>query len=926
MSRVRMIIVAAAIVGACGASDVSSFVSPSADRDAMLARLSNASYPSPTLTKGAHENEAQDKALVAVELSRQFGARFEIVNSSYNWSAHDGFEALAVKDTYGGANGQIYIVYVGTNDRLDGFADVDLFVETKISPRIDSKNWSEINSKFLDGQTRQAQAFYDSVKSKASDSSIIVTGHSLGGLLAQVVAATRNVQAVTFSAPGMPDSLVARNNIEVNKTFDILNYSRSTDKIGMFGENLGTTVKLGKAPGAEEKDYFRQHSIASLSSEMVLAFPAGELVAQPSRSSRSSANTQPSKDGLDAKARAVDHGGSSTAVRASTEATTIEAERDGTSDLSKSSTANVPIQERQKTEGSNKEATKGAGEDGGGTQTKVSGQKDQEAASASSPPQPGNTNPPQQSDEIDGSKRRGNVDLDRDDDDEMKLEILDKKDVKKSEQNKDSSGADQNNSDKGSQDKPPEATVAPQTYWTEEEATERELRVYERSRQQQLQRLVPKPDVDPRNPGAETDVPEDAPSVTIKEKPNVDPRPDQEDDFVSATSQVLAAYTLKNRPEVDPLPPEIRESVPPPAPPIIPDVDKSMANSDDIPSPSGGQPDQFPSGNPGLSSDVYPSQNLAFRTPPPFVNSSPESVGTPGPSKTNCIVQSASKLQGKKVFAVSFGRNDTAEPEFSKLIDLLRAGASQFQLQYSQYDAPMFLSMLESGLTSDYDLFVVDETESSESLLKYFISESSQREWIATKKFVALAGKKAADLSSLDNVLVVKKNMGSFANAIADAINDNFTIQNIGVFGVKIDPETKQSNILVAVGEALSKFSRSSPKIISTSISNVDLLNALSDGVNVILTDPEHFEDARISLGSGFGGHSYKLVAISEAEVVIVTSETDSRPLTLTNTYGEGTWELIAGLAAAWMNGAKIDFGGDQAQGTCSISGTVERH
>lgn len=91
---------------------------------------------------------------------------------------------------------------------------------------------------------------------------VTVTGHSLGGFIAQIVAAEHGARGVTFNGPGAQHYAPALHSLVVR------NLVRRHDVVGNFGVHIGTTeywddvpLKAGKG---ESKLYIaRNHSIAA---------------------------------------------------------------------------------------------------------------------------------------------------------------------------------------------------------------------------------------------------------------------------------------------------------------------------------------------------------------------------------------------------------------------------------------------------------------------------------------------------------------------------------------------------------------------------------------------------------------------------------------------------------------------------------------
>lgn len=68
-------------------------------------------------------------------------------------------------------------------------------------------------------QFHQAEVLYEQVKAKYPDESISLTGHSLGGGLAQYVAARQDLSAMTYSAPSVTNLLDDASLAKVNEGY-----------------------------------------------------------------------------------------------------------------------------------------------------------------------------------------------------------------------------------------------------------------------------------------------------------------------------------------------------------------------------------------------------------------------------------------------------------------------------------------------------------------------------------------------------------------------------------------------------------------------------------------------------------------------------------------------------------------------------------
>ena len=111
---------------------------------------------------------------------------YEVIDSS---TGKNGFASTAFR----GKDGNIVIAYRGSDDVADIKSDLEMINGTK-----------------LPEQFYDAEQFYEDMRAKNPDTKIVLTGHSLGGALSQLVAAhNEEAFAVTFNAPGTSD-IIAR--------------------------------------------------------------------------------------------------------------------------------------------------------------------------------------------------------------------------------------------------------------------------------------------------------------------------------------------------------------------------------------------------------------------------------------------------------------------------------------------------------------------------------------------------------------------------------------------------------------------------------------------------------------------------------------------------------------------------------------------
>lgn len=132
-------------------------------------------------------------------------------------------------------------------------------------------------TKALEAQLAVSRAFLDRVLTMTdlagrpiTIASITVTGHSLGGFLAQIIAAERGARGVTFNAPGAQHHAPSLHGAIVR------NLARRHDVVGTFGVHLGTTelvddVSRKPARGDHTPFVVRNHSIAAFHAWLVAA-------------------------------------------------------------------------------------------------------------------------------------------------------------------------------------------------------------------------------------------------------------------------------------------------------------------------------------------------------------------------------------------------------------------------------------------------------------------------------------------------------------------------------------------------------------------------------------------------------------------------------------------------------------------------------
>src|SRR2546428_2422270 len=172
--------------------------------------------------------------------------------------AKSGFEAAAYRNEM---TGEIVVSYVGTNDWRDVFGTY---------PGV-------ISGSMPIPQFQQAVDFHNEVmgvvRVRCPGASVVLTGHSLGGLLAQAVSVVLRrmtdfaVPTVTFEAPGARSAIEKWLHESIDGlTSQITNYVHPSDEIGTFRGHAGEVRYWGgiEGPGVGEAPWWVQIVAAPL--------------------------------------------------------------------------------------------------------------------------------------------------------------------------------------------------------------------------------------------------------------------------------------------------------------------------------------------------------------------------------------------------------------------------------------------------------------------------------------------------------------------------------------------------------------------------------------------------------------------------------------------------------------------------------------
>ena len=139
-------------------------------------------------------------------------------------------------------NNDIIVAYCGTNDVKDFVSDAQMAM-------------NEVPEQF-----EKANQYYLNTVEKNPNASVMVTGHSLGGSLAQLVASkNRTTSAITFNAFGIK-SIMNNKNKESQEVFqdnkNSFNYIIMGDPVSNSTQHVGVTTRL-------KKTAINNHSIAN---------------------------------------------------------------------------------------------------------------------------------------------------------------------------------------------------------------------------------------------------------------------------------------------------------------------------------------------------------------------------------------------------------------------------------------------------------------------------------------------------------------------------------------------------------------------------------------------------------------------------------------------------------------------------------------
>ena len=139
------------------------------------------------------------------------------------------------------SNGFYSEVYKNENNIIIVFKGTDVKKGIKEGVK-DMLSNTQMGAKYLPNQIKNARQIYDIYTRDFPDANIILTGHSLGGSIAQALGAETGAETVTFSAYGIADI----HSPTFKYSNNITNYGNAQDPVfvGNIDAHIGKTVVL----------------------------------------------------------------------------------------------------------------------------------------------------------------------------------------------------------------------------------------------------------------------------------------------------------------------------------------------------------------------------------------------------------------------------------------------------------------------------------------------------------------------------------------------------------------------------------------------------------------------------------------------------------------------------------------------------------
>ena len=115
----------------------------------------------------------------------------------------------------------------------------------------DAKNDYQMWKRKFPEQANSALQVYYNIHQQYPNAEIILTGHSLGGSLAQIVGALYDVETVTFNAYGVKDVIKTNQAIYPDKITNYVNLNDYNFMIKNTGNQIGTCYSVNSKSGVE---------------------------------------------------------------------------------------------------------------------------------------------------------------------------------------------------------------------------------------------------------------------------------------------------------------------------------------------------------------------------------------------------------------------------------------------------------------------------------------------------------------------------------------------------------------------------------------------------------------------------------------------------------------------------------------------------
>ncbi len=198
-------------------------------------------------TKDEYKNDSQEKDCFYNKKITQEAAL--LCNDVYKWNCgkirgwkpvnkindkETGLKAVAYQ-----RNKEIFIAYCGTNDYKDFVSDLQL-AKGEVPEQLNA-----------------GYKFFKDIQAQNPEAHIMVTGHSLGGSLAELIASKeKDTTAITFNSFGVKNIIKDKPQSEFRDNHNVYNYIVDGDPVSNSSKHVGQTTRLSKS-------VLNNHSIAN---------------------------------------------------------------------------------------------------------------------------------------------------------------------------------------------------------------------------------------------------------------------------------------------------------------------------------------------------------------------------------------------------------------------------------------------------------------------------------------------------------------------------------------------------------------------------------------------------------------------------------------------------------------------------------------